>query len=146
MDHLKVWKSIERGAMDETFATVFATVAQLLAYVFGEMMRLHSVFIQINPCNHTEVLTQMHIITSQVNPAVFWVTLNHEQWVRWAEFTPLFLFHCMLFKEFSLHLCQSVYQRFHQEKLSYLNFGDKCHKSLSQIQFWQMLPTRVNQE
>ena len=57
--------------MDETFATVFATVAQLLAYVFGEMMRLHSVFIQINPCNHTEVLTQMHMITSQVNPAVF---------------------------------------------------------------------------
>lgn len=57
--------------MDETFATVFATVAQLLAYVFGEIMRLHSVFIQINPCNHTEVLTQMHIITSQVNPAVF---------------------------------------------------------------------------
>lgn len=57
--------------MDETFATVFATVAQLLAYVFGEMMRLDNVFIQINACNHTEVLTQVHIITSQVNPAVF---------------------------------------------------------------------------
>lgn len=50
--------------MDETFATVFATVAQLLAYVFGEMMRLDNVFIQINACNHTEVLTQVHIITS----------------------------------------------------------------------------------